>query len=454
VLFRSTCWTIGRYSKWTVSPPEGVNKDEFKAQFFQPVLDGFLQRVLDGNKKVQDAACSALATLEEEARRDLVPFIEPILRTLTFAFQKYQSRNMLILFDAIGTLADSVGKALNDPKFIDILMPPLLQKYSNLTDDDPIVFPLLECLTSVATALGPGFAPFVPPIWTRCLQMITVTLHQFTLHCQKPDQFPDVDKDYIVVSLDLLSGISQGMGTAVEPFLAQSNPPLLPLLFACLNDVNGEVRQSAYALLGDLTISAFPVIKPALPQILPLVITMIDPQVDSAMSSACNNAAWSAGEIALQWREEIQPYIAPLMQRLVPLLNNERLALKALHENAAITIGRLGLVCPLEVAPHLKHFLQMWCASLATIRDNLEKESAFMGMCRMLEANPGGIGNDLLLFCDAVVRWNKPSVDLNAYFRKVLHGFKQLAGANWDQFVNNPTVPVYIRDRLRERYEL
>jgi len=46
--------------------------------------------VLDGNKKVQEAACSALATIEEEARRDLVPFIAPILQTLVFAFTKYQ----------------------------------------------------------------------------------------------------------------------------------------------------------------------------------------------------------------------------------------------------------------------------------------------------------------------------------------------------------------------------
>lgn len=209
---------------------------------------------------------------------------------------------MLILFDAIGTLADAVGSALNDPKYVEILMPPLLTKYSALADDDPIVFPLLECLTSVATALGPGFAPFTPPIWSRCLQMITATLHQWSLHCQNPDQWVDVDKDYIVVSLDLLSGISQGMGSAVEPFVQQSNPPLLPLLFACLKDVNGEVRQSAYALLGDLTISAFPFIKPALPQLMPLVIAQIDPNVEPSASSACNNAAWSAGEIALQWR--------------------------------------------------------------------------------------------------------------------------------------------------------
>lgn len=34
---------------------------------------GLLGRVLDGNKHVQEAACSALATLEEQAGPDLLP---------------------------------------------------------------------------------------------------------------------------------------------------------------------------------------------------------------------------------------------------------------------------------------------------------------------------------------------------------------------------------------------
>ena len=31
------------------------------------------------------------------------------------AFSKYQAKNLLILYDAIGTLADSVGNHLNKP---------------------------------------------------------------------------------------------------------------------------------------------------------------------------------------------------------------------------------------------------------------------------------------------------------------------------------------------------
>jgi len=100
--------------------------------------------VLDNNKRVQEAGCSAFATFEEDAGHELVPFLEPVLRNLVFAFDKYQHKNMLILYDAVGTLADAVGPALQNTAFVDILMPPLTKRWSRLKDDDEDLIPLLE----------------------------------------------------------------------------------------------------------------------------------------------------------------------------------------------------------------------------------------------------------------------------------------------------------------------
>lgn len=99
---------------------------------------------LDNNKRVQEAGCSAFATLEEEAGEELVPFLGSILGNLVFAFNKYQQKNLLILYDAIGTLADAVSSALNDKAYIDILMPPLIARWQTLQDADPDLIPLLE----------------------------------------------------------------------------------------------------------------------------------------------------------------------------------------------------------------------------------------------------------------------------------------------------------------------
>ncbi|GKC10155.1 transportin-1 isoform X1 [Tanacetum coccineum] len=62
------------------------------------------------NKRVQEAACSAFATLKEESADELAPCLEIILQHLMCAFGKYQRRNLRIIYDAIGTLAYVIGR--------------------------------------------------------------------------------------------------------------------------------------------------------------------------------------------------------------------------------------------------------------------------------------------------------------------------------------------------------
>jgi transportin-1 len=76
------------------------------------VSQGLLTRVQDANRHVQEAACSALATLEEAAGGELLPRMTPILTTLASALGVYGRKNLRILYDAISTLADAVGSAL------------------------------------------------------------------------------------------------------------------------------------------------------------------------------------------------------------------------------------------------------------------------------------------------------------------------------------------------------
>ncbi|KAG7281927.1 hypothetical protein CRUP_002985 [Coryphaenoides rupestris] len=310
------CWTLSRYAHWVV----------------------------------------AFATLEEEACTELVPYLSFILDTLVFAFGKYQHKNLLILYDAIGTLADSVGHHLNQPEYIQKLMPPLIAKWNELKDEDKDLFPLLECLSSVATALQSGFLPYCEPVYQRC-----VTL----MYSQQPDQYEAPDKDFMIVALDLLSGLAEGLGGHVDTLVARSN--IMTLLFQCMQDTMPEVRQSSFALLGDLTKACF-----------------------LHFISVCNNATWAIGEICMQMGVEMQPYVAMVLNQLVEIINRPNTP-KTLLENTAITIGRLGYVCPQEVAPLLPQFIRPWCTSLRNIRDNEEKDSAFRGICMMIGVNPGGV---------------------------------------------------------------
>ena len=219
-----TCWTLSRYSHWVVSQPHDA--------YLKPLMAELLKRILDSNKRVQEAACSAFATLEEEACTELVPYLGFILETLVFAFQKYQHKNLLILYDAIGTLADSVGHHLNKEEYIQLLMPPLIQKWNVLKDEDKDLFPLLECLSSVATALQEGFLPYCEPVYRRCVSLVEQTLNQHMLHIQNGEQFELPDKDFMIVALDLLSGLAEGLDIHIERLVASSN--IMHLLYQCV----------------------------------------------------------------------------------------------------------------------------------------------------------------------------------------------------------------------------
>ncbi|KPM12070.1 Transportin-1 [Sarcoptes scabiei] len=432
-----TCWTLSRYSNWMVHNHEN---------YLKPLMTELLKRILDSNKRVQEAACSAFATLEEEAGTDLVPYLDIILKTLVEAFGKYQHKNLLILYDAIGTLADSVGHYLNKPEYIQLLMPPLIQKWNSLNDDDKNLFPLLECFSSVASALQTGFLPYCKPVFHRCLSLVEKTLEIDAMFQKNHDQMDPPNKDFLIVALDVLSGLAEGLGEHMAPLIQNTN--IMRLLYECLKDPMAEVRQSSFALLGELTRACFMFVEPCIPDFMPILAENL--KLDHI--SVCNNATWAIGEISVKYNQRMQQYVAILLPQLIINLNQTD-SPKTLLENTAITIGRLGLVCPDKVAPCLNQFIRSWCSSLRNIRDNEAKDSAFRGICTMITANPDGVLNDFIYFCDAVASWDNPEESLKNKFTEILYGFKNGVGEeNWQHFVN--TFPTILKERLSEQYGL
>lgn len=200
---------------------------------------------------MQEAACSAFATLEEEAGEQLIPFLGEILEQLVKAFECYQAKNLLILYDAIGTLANSVGDALSHPQYVQMLMPPLMSKWERLSDEDKELFPLLECISAIVSAMGQSFLPYIQPVFGRCCVLIEKCVHQNQQHALQPDQFEAAETDFIIVALDLLSGLAESLPEQMDA-LAQ-NSKLIELMLFCSMDQTTDVRQSCFALLGDLT---------------------------------------------------------------------------------------------------------------------------------------------------------------------------------------------------------
>ena len=139
--------------------------------------------------------------------------------------------------------------------------------------------------------------------------------------------------------------------------------------------------------------SCFVLLRPHMPEIMAELILQLDPEPKVEFISASNNAAWSVGEVALRYGRddtEFRNWVTPLIARLIPILLHPK-SPRSLHENAAVSIGRIGLMHPGLVAPHLQEFAQAWCQALHEIRDNEEKDSAFRGFCTLVQTNPAGV---------------------------------------------------------------
>ncbi|KAJ5991954.1 hypothetical protein N7451_007678 [Penicillium sp. IBT 35674x] len=459
VVRQITCWCLGRYSEWA----SHLNEPAEKHQFFEPMMEGILHRMLDNNKKVQEAAASAFASLEEKSDENLVPYCEPILRQFVKCFGKYKDRNMYILYDCVQTLAECVGNELAKPHLVEILMPALIERYNMIHDQSREVFPLLECLGYIAASYEDAFSPFAPVIFQRCVKIIYQNLQE-SMASVNNQTVDETDKDFLVTSLDLLSCIIQ----AIDPqksgeLVAASQPRFFDLLCYCMQDSNYEVRQSSYALLGDCAISIFPHLEPFIPTMMPILIKQLDldllPDDDRVTSfSVLNNACWSCGEIAVnQKKSDLAPHAEKLYYGLLHIINNEEI-IDSVNENAAMALGRLGLCCPEPLAPRLSEYATPFLTSMSKIDFSREKASAFLGFNQVVMKNPQAMESCLGVYFGAIAGCASKSLssqedyrDIHSSFQQVLQGYKNMI-PNFDSFLSQ--LPGPVAQKLRTHYQV
>jgi hypothetical protein len=419
-----TCWALGRYSSWA----SHLQSIDDRKRYFEPMMAGILSRMLDQNKRVQESAASAFANLEEKATKELTPYCVPIVQQFVRCFRTYKDRNMRILYDCVQTLAEHVGPVIARQELIDLLMPAILDRWSKVSDQSQELFPLLECLSYVATALGDAFAPFAVHVFARCIRIIHQNLEQYLLAASnEPTDKPN--KDFLVTSLDLLSAIIQALDTNKSGELVMtSQPRFFDLLRFCMEDPNNDVRQSSYALLGDCAVNVFPQLQPYLPLLLPVLSKQLD--LDSVRDediemgfSVINNACWSCGEIAMKEKQGMAPYCEKLYQRLVSIINNPEIP-ASVNENAAIALGRLGVGNADALAPHLAEFAKLFLHFIEPVDDTDEKSHAFLGFNRTIEKNPQAMEECLLDYFKASVAYSKT----NYHYESIGESFHRVCG--------------------------
>lgn len=429
-----SAWTIGRYSSWVV---DQMNDDRGDKTLVAKVAEAFVGKILDRNKKVQVAVCSALGVFVESSGELMVPYLEPVYRTLAEATKVYRTRSLMVLFDTLGVMADFIGPSVGEGSLPSLYVPALLQLWNNMASNNPFeraLLPLMECLGSITVSCGMNFQPWAMEAFENSMSMIEAC----NLVIAHEDDLAEDDElaDPIICSVDLLDGLVEATG---GNFVALVNGntrygPTFSNVLAGLSehDLPG-VRMSLFALLGDLARNSPSLIEAGLSKLLAEAVSSIDP-MHSAM---CNNAIWAIGEVCVRCRDNatpLNPHAANLVQKLIPFLMGESIDLDGvivethgIAENAATTMGRLAYYgCPNFVAPELDRFLLGWCTAMSRISDLNERRDAFSGFVVSLRANPQSIqaaGSDVsdtisaILF--AVMSWHIPKDDVPT---DLLHG--------------------------------
>eukprot|EP01100_Stratorugosa_tubuloviscum_P007216 TRINITY_DN301_c0_g1_i1.p1 TRINITY_DN301_c0_g1~~TRINITY_DN301_c0_g1_i1.p1 ORF type:complete len:908 (+),score=360.99 TRINITY_DN301_c0_g1_i1:66-2726(+) len=425
-------WTFSKYVPWLAMQKDAQN-------YLQEILPPLLARLLDKNKKVQESACAAFATVEESFSDYLVPFLNEIVHTLIAAFDKYQTINSLTLCDAIATLAESAGTHLNKPEYIQLIAPRIISKLTSLTIDDYNICPLLECTASIALAFNNNFQSFAEPTLIFALRVVEQILIDET------EEDGLVRPRQLVAALDLISNLIEILPTYLERIISNSN--IINIISKCIKFEDKDCKQSTFALVGDLAKNFIHLISPFLNQIIPILIN----NLSSDFPAVKNNACWAFGVIALKIGTSIKSCISTSLPKLVAILQTKNNAIN----NAAITIGRLCLCAPEEIAPHYGAFIENWCKILRTLNDNEEKASAFQGLCAVIHRNPTAALDKLIFIFVAIASWNQISPELNELFKSILFFFKSnISNDQWQQFYYSNQFPESVRHLLTQRYNL
>ena len=448
------CWTLSQYARWVVHQRRNDERQ------FDSVLAALLKAVTDRNKKVQRAACSALAVFEEEAGPALNRYVKHILPSVMGVFGRYQARNICGLYDVISTLADAVGSELADAENLNILMPPLIAKWNSLADTDKGILGLLECLASIFRAIGGAAAQFTPNVFARCVNIIDAV---YKLEAMSEQQ-EDIHAEFLACSLDCISGLAEAIGLGIDPYLVNNTssngkqPSALPLLYMAMRDSRAVVRQNAFTVMGEFGRSRLPSLIPAISEYVQCIIGALNAEY----MSVANNATWALGEMVMMAgflpasvpieREVIKRALVDgALGTLISTVNSPHLS-KSLLENTAITLGRMGLVIPDSMAPKLGTFARACFTCLRDIRDDIEKEQAAHGMNSLIRANPTPICECFPYYIDSIASWYHCKSDLETDFAVILTGYKNSLGDQW--FALFRSCPPALQNLLKERFKL
>lgn len=464
-LLRSiSCWTISRFAAW-------ISFDLHRPTALPLALSVILARMLDQNKRVQEAAVSAFVSLEEEVGMYMSDYIGDIVKTICASMSYYQSKNLLILLDAVACLFESLGpETMSKPEIIEALVPPVVNAFNrvNILGEKQLAVSLFECLTAIVTCAGPSIGmEHLTAAISRAGSVVELSIGAFARITNAMSKEEKPDGDILACALDLLCGVLDGMSNASMNIVSEMN--FVPLVCHLIlqfdpdsrlplvrNYYPSSVKQCAFALLGDIAKSCISLLPDdQLAMMIPRVVAYvtIGPMLVS------NNSSWALGELCIRKGSQfLEPFVDSITLALMSNLQRFEAGVRPIvRQNAAIALGRLGLV----VAPRLVQsgaFSQMfipWCTIMKKMRTDGEKLTAVKGFTLCVEASPSTVmtRDNLQALFELIASMVPPPTTLEGTLKGIVSDLRRMMGqSDWCALWS--ILSVEVQYRLNHAYSL
>lgn len=420
---RITAWSVSRFATWIAKHPDVLHS----------TVETLHRRLADRSKHVLEWVFQTLAILAEAAEEKMRDYFEGLLQTYMHLFSTLGGICFNKLLDALGALSESVaGEALNQSHILELLMPPLMDRWEQLAmvdyaSEERLAAALYDCVTRVAIALGVSFSPWAPVVWDRCTTVLQEHLMALALYKQSPETIDPPSTKVFVSAIELINALISGLKAGAADLISESN--LIPILVEILSDTATPVVRCTLGLIGDLAVNCYAQLEPALEPVLAVVIANVRPRYHTSIPI---NASWALKEIVDRAGENMTPYIADIINRSVGLMHDPNQH-EQLHQNCAILISSVANHFPQVVAANLHNFIGPWCMLLASLQEDEDKKSSFFGLLSAIQHNPEAVLPEFSRFAFAVASWGAPSNSLRQAFIDIFAAYQQQLGPEvWD----------------------
>ncbi|KAJ6241271.1 hypothetical protein M0813_23463 [Anaeramoeba flamelloides] len=459
ILKRKSLWALGKYSKNIIELVYNLidtENEENAKELLLNVFQCFLNLMVDENQLLQRSAINGFTKfIRAIGDKGISEHLLPILENISIASEKYSKRNLLLLYDLCGTIAEIVQEELNTKKdYSDLMLQVLFKKWQDIEDDDPHLLAIFDNLNVIIPQITSFITPYCETIFKRCVNIIeTTVLGYYAIENSDNNNNNNVNlenfekslppKIIMVFAIEVLSNLYDVMKEELSPLFLQTK--IIEMIPYLIQDIDSDVREVSFGLLGSITKYSFDLINQDINELLPLLIN----QINLDYSSVCNNAIWTLSEIIIQTPESIEPFSEPILEKLIKIIKILSLE-KNLLENCAIALNFMGLHYPEITSIHLNIFFSNLCFVMKLIKRERDKDLAYRGLCNLIQKNPQVLLDRFPHFLEAICYYNNPKKDLSEVFLMFINEYKETKKENWiEEF---ESLPLKIQQFLKDKY--